>query len=259
MEEVEAGPSRITIDDLEDMERARDRERGTRCAECGVGIRDEIQRIRRRGVVAGAEDGDYTWTSQRQRSPDRLFPFEGTPSAPRSQSRLPSPILASILALSLCSTALAAPPIVRRQSPSPDLASSSSSPQSTYNPTRTITLDPASPSFTALSKLAHEEDSGPIQYLTSLSRPSHLPHDIYLVPETTLPYYLSRQSDGTWSKVDNAWLLYGRQAAVRFGSLLLFPTLLTPSVCLSLARQADRQIIAKPSGIHRRHRHCARP
>ncbi|KAL7419647.1 hypothetical protein Q5752_005560 [Cryptotrichosporon argae] len=39
-----------------------------------------------------------------------------------------------------------------------------------------------------------------------------LPTDIAVVPETALPYYLSQGPDGAWTKIDDAWLMYGRRA-----------------------------------------------
>jgi hypothetical protein len=48
-----------------------------------------------------------------------------------------------------------------------------------------------------------------------MSTPTHaLPTDVYMVAETRLPFYLSQDQDGSWTKVDDAWFLYGRQAGV---------------------------------------------
>jgi hypothetical protein len=42
-----------------------------------------------------------------------------------------------------------------------------------------------------------------------------LPTDVYVVDEQRLPFYMTQDQNGQWVKVDNAWLLYGRQAGVR--------------------------------------------
>jgi len=80
----------------------------------------------------------------------------------------------------------------------------------TSSPTLLIRQEP-----TAESRLDGENIDYDIQYLTSMSTPTHaLPTNVYVVAETRLPYYLSQDQQGSWSKVDNAWLLYGRQAGV---------------------------------------------
>jgi hypothetical protein len=140
---VESGPSRITIDDLERMERR------------------------------------SSSTSSRKGSKKRI---------------------ALGLALPFFTFATAAPPA--------------------YLPTSVATLTPTPTLYirqepTAESRIDEEEIDYDIQYLTSMSTPTHaLPTNVYVVAETRLPFYLSQDSQGSWSKVDNAWLLYGRQAGV---------------------------------------------
>jgi len=140
---VESGPSRITIDDLERMERR------TSC------------------------------TSLRKGSKKRI---------------------ALGLALPFFTFAAAAPPA--------------------YLPTSVATLTPTPTLYirqepTAESRIDEEEIDYDIQYLTSMSTPTHaLPTNVYVVAETRLPFYLSQDQQGSWSKVDNAWFLYGRQAGV---------------------------------------------
>jgi hypothetical protein len=89
-----------------------------------------------------------------------------------------------------------------------------------YLPTSVATLTPTPTLYTrqeptAESRIDEEEVDYDIQYLTSMSTPTHaLPTNVYVVAETRLPFYLSQDQQGSWSKVDNAWLLYGRQAGV---------------------------------------------
>ena len=44
--------------------------------------------------------------------------------------------------------------------------------------------------------------------------PSDIPTAVLIVDETALPYVLTQVQDGSWSKIDDAWFLYGRQAGV---------------------------------------------
>ena len=140
---VESGPSRITIDDLERLERR------------------------------------TSFISSRKRSKKRI---------------------ALGLALPFFTFAAAAPPA--------------------YLPTSVATLTPTPTLYirqepTAESRIDGENIDYDIQYLTSMSTPTHaLPTNAYVVAETRLPFYLSQDQQGSWSKVDNAWLLYGRQAGV---------------------------------------------
>jgi hypothetical protein len=130
-------------------------------------------------------------------------------SLPRRRTRR-KPIVFGI-ALALLPLVSAAPPIYRPDSPV--IAS-----KPTPTPTRLYPRQSQSPTSTSTepeSRIDGEEIDYDIQYLTSMSTPTHaLPTNAYVVAETRLPYYLSQAQDGSWTKVDNAWLLYGRQAGV---------------------------------------------
>jgi hypothetical protein len=144
--ESESGPSRITIDDLERMERKR-------------------------------------WRSSPRPSPKRRI------------------ALGLGLALPFLTFAAAAPPAFRE----------TTSIAPTPTPTRLYTRQTLEPE----ARIDEEEIDYDIQYLTSMSTPTQaLPTNVYVVAETRLPFYLSQDQQGSWSKVDNAWLLYGRQAGV---------------------------------------------
>ncbi len=54
--------------------------------------------------------------------------------------------------------------------------------------------------------------SHPISSITSSSGTTAT--SVSVVDETAMPYVLTQVGDGTWSKIDNAWYLYGRQAGV---------------------------------------------
>ena len=58
----------------------------------------------------------------------------------------------------------------------------------------------------------HQQLNNYVGHLNPVTSPSGLPTVSIAVDEKTLPYYLSLQEDGRWSKVDNAWYLYGRYA-----------------------------------------------
>lgn len=141
--EVESGPSRITIDDLERMERRRSSSTTTKGS--------------KKRIALG-------------------------------------------LALPFLTLAAAAPPAY-------------GSLATTLSPTPTQLYIRQEP--TAESRIDEGEVDYDIQYLTSMSTPTHaLPTDVYVVAETRLPFYLSQDTQGSWTKVDNAWFLYGRQAGV---------------------------------------------
>lgn len=212
----EAGPSRITIDDLNE----RDREVSKRtwdqsgCLTC----RSTPNSLHCRGDLDTSTSGPLATDSHER-------PHRGT--SRRRKRRYISTVLVSGIALSLLPTSSAAPPIYRRQSPatltttSAPTSRSISSTTSSPNPSLTITVTASTSAATAATSNRHSpidrfqpESDGPIQYLTSASSPSQLPTEIYLVPESTLPWFLAKQSDGSWSKVDHAWNLYGRQPGV---------------------------------------------
>jgi hypothetical protein len=147
--EIESGPSRITIDDLQRME------------ECAL-LSCSIPKSRpiRKGLAFG-------------------------------------------LALPFLTLAAAAPPFTGSAVATP-----------TPSPTPTLYIRQESES------LDEEVIDYDIQYLTSMSTPTqNLPTNVYVVAETRLPFYLSQDQQGSWTKVDNAWLLYGRQAGVGLSRL----------------------------------------
>lgn len=53
-----------------------------------------------------------------------------------------------------------------------------------------------------------------VAYITTAITPTVLPTEVKVVPETRLPYVLTRADSGRWEKVESAWSLYGRQAGV---------------------------------------------
>lgn len=57
---------------------------------------------------------------------------------------------------------------------------------------------------------ARREDA--LHYVDPYVEPSTLPAMRHLVEETYLPYVLTQGDDGQWSKVDNGWSIFGRQA-----------------------------------------------
>ena len=44
--------------------------------------------------------------------------------------------------------------------------------------------------------------------------PSNIPTSVSMLESTALPYMLTQLDDGSWSQIDKAWFLYGRQAGV---------------------------------------------
>jgi len=148
--EVESGPSRITIDDLERMERSS--------------------------------------------TPSRFRNSIRSNSVRNTKVRI-----ALGLALPFFTLAAAAPPF----NPGSLVATPTPSPTQLY-----IRQE-------AESRIDEEEIDYDIRYLTSMSTPTQaLPTNVYVVAETRLPFYLSQDTQGSWTKVDNAWFLYGRQAGV---------------------------------------------
>lgn len=55
---------------------------------------------------------------------------------------------------------------------------------------------------------------GAVYSTTSNTAPTGLPTGIVPLNETALPYVLTQVGDGSWSKIDNAWVMYGRSAGV---------------------------------------------
>lgn len=67
-----------------------------------------------------------------------------------------------------------------------------------------------------------------VAYITTAITPTVLPTEVKVVPETRLPYVLTRADSGQWEKVESAWSLYGRQAGVSSSS---------PEIYTELTRQ----------------------
>ncbi|WWC60086.1 uncharacterized protein I303_102650 [Kwoniella dejecticola CBS 10117] len=70
-----------------------------------------------------------------------------------------------------------------------------------------VNADPTATTTTTI------EEHRKIKYLTSVSTPSVLPTANSYVDETVLPYLLSRHEDGSWTRAEGGWSLYGRQVA----------------------------------------------
>lgn len=187
---IESGPSRITIDDLERLDREREQSR-----ERGFVTRQSSQRVRRRKVDREGEerlDLDTVEYSEHRRTS-------------RRRRKIPT-IVPIVTSLALIPSILAAPTrtatdlLLARQTQ----ASASSS----YTAPDPLPTDPQ-------PRLDEEPVDYDIKYLTSMSTPTHaLPTDVYVVDERRLPFYMTQNEAGEWTKVDNAWFMYGRRAGV---------------------------------------------
>lgn len=194
-EVIESGPSRITIDDLERMER----------------------RIRRTDTSHTAST--RTRSRDRERSEHRQYPAYSAHRTQR-QRRGIRPILAASIAL--LPTVIAAPP-VHRPVPSAHSPTQRLIPRQTKSPSSststTITASDPQPTEPE-SRIDEEPIDYDIQYLTSMSTPTQaLPTDVYVVDEQRLPFYMTQDANGQWTKVDDAWFIYGRRAGVRHQSV----------------------------------------
>ena len=192
-EDIESGPSRITIEDLERMDE-KEQGQGYSITTSGTRSRERVQRIR-------------------------------NPSASTRRQRIRTITAASLLLLPLVN---AAPPQHRSDTPSIPSPSRISHPfnliprQTNVVPSpSTSTTTSTSPSGSqtsqsyAASSIDGESTDYDIKYLTSMSTPTQaLPTDVYVVDEQRLPFYMTQNANGDWIKVDNAWLLYGRQGGV---------------------------------------------
>jgi hypothetical protein len=217
IQEFESGPSRITIDDLERIE----------------------------GCETGMTGGCRTWidysasTSATSASTNKTTIQRTTPRRRRIA-------IAAALALPFLPYASAAPPIHRPDQTQVSTIPSQPTPtririrnynyprQQTSSVDSSITSSASASASAAASasasasgtepesRLDEEEIDYDIKYLTSMSTPTHaLPTDVYRVAETRLPFYLSQDQQGSWTKVDDAWFLYGRQAGVNSLSFLI--------------------------------------
>ena len=195
-EDIESGPSRITIEDLEWMERRSERGNSSTTSNANTGRRIE--------------------------------PYSATPTT-RRRRRIARIINIAAASLVLVPSVVAAPPIHRRDSPSSAqfLPSQSSYPHhiiprqtpdstSTHSSSTTSSYSaPQSQITEPQLRIDGESIEYDIKYLTSMSTPTQaLPTDVYVVDEQRLPFYMTQDQNGEWVKVDNAWLLYGRQAGV---------------------------------------------
>jgi hypothetical protein len=165
------------------------------------------------------EYGDYNGNINSESGPSRITINDlERMEMKRHVSRLPSPSLSRRkrhialgvgLALPFLTLAAAAPPIYRDRPP-PAIA-----PTPTPNPSHLHVRRASASTIGAESRIDEEDIEYDIKYLTSMSTPTQaLPTEVYIVAETRLPFYLSQDPEGSWSKVDNAWFLYGRQAGV---------------------------------------------
>jgi len=162
---------------------------------------------------------DYNGTMESESGPSRITIDDLERLERKCRRSLPRPsskrrvALGLGLALPFITLAAAAPPIYR----------DTSTIAFTPTPTRLYTRQTLEPE----ARIDEEEIDYDIQYLTSMSTPTHaLPTTVYVVAETRLPFYLSQDQQGSWTKVDNAWFLYGRQAGVS----LEIRALLTPGI-----------------------------
>lgn len=177
---MEAGPSRRTL--LEVANSGRVEAAGTsdrqKCEAC---------RRRRRQRLTG-EAG----SSMVMGNPHPLPPSERRP--PRKPSAKSSfhqhPVTLSVIFLALLPPIHAAPPLPRPMLP----------------------LN--SPTYLSSPTALTFPDRRGLATMTTNSWPSNIPTSVSMVHETALPYVLTQIDDGTWSKIGDAWFLYGRQAVV---------------------------------------------
>nr|XP_019012280.1 uncharacterized protein I206_03126 [Kwoniella pini CBS 10737]OCF51061.1 hypothetical protein I206_03126 [Kwoniella pini CBS 10737] len=114
----------------------------------------------------------------------------------------------------LPSTSAAPPPTRSRRFPRSPLPKPT--PIESYSPIvprDNVEADPTS-TFTI-------KDHRNVKYLTSVVTPSVLPTNNVYVDETVLPYLLSRHEDGSWTRAEGGWSLYGRQVATPTTSPIL--------------------------------------
>lgn len=240
-EDIESGPSRITIDDLERMDRKE---------QLGQG---------------------YSTSTSKRSQEGRIERY----SVPTRRRRRIQTIIATA-SLALIPTTLAAPPPYRHDISTRSPSSSRSQQQQRLLPRQTESTPPPKPSttpfpspspstsFSFSSSGAETQtistqsqpsiDEGSIQYgikyLTSMSTPTQaLPTDVYVVDEQRLPFYLTQNENGEWVKVDNAWLLYGRQGGVSRSRILAIPR---GSRILTQGRTCRRQTLDRMTILVRR-------
>ena len=151
-------------------------------------------RRRRKTAVDGAARSSST-------EEDRLCPMISTSS--RRAPRKPGALICSLplrIALSaawiLLPTTLAVPaPNIKK--------TSSASPASGLSPTPPPSIH-----------------GRRIENMVVTAWPSNVPTSVSILDSTALPYMLTQLENGSWSQIDNAWFLYGRQAGVSRPSLL---------------------------------------
>ncbi|ORY25851.1 hypothetical protein BCR39DRAFT_278855 [Naematelia encephala] len=156
-----AGPSSITLDDLERMESD---------SELMLSTHPNSSHPRK----ASSSSSSSSVSSQELDGRDtRRRPRRRHFHTPKTL------VLAQLLAVAV-PTAYAAPPPTRRQA-------------------RAV----PTPTFQPRTRIAYPVTTPPISSVTSLPM---------TLDERRLPYVLTQLDDGSWSKIDNAWSLYGRQA-----------------------------------------------
>lgn len=202
---IESGPSRITIDDLERIERERESQRRRGAIVWDPSTRQER---RRRGSREGGKDTEIDGIERSSTHSTSILA-----STRRRRRRIPPSTLSIAATFALLPSSLAAPTRTATHSLVPR--------QTTTTNTTSSTTSAQDPQVTEPeARIDGEHTDYDIRYLTSMSTPTQaLPTDVYVVDERRLPFYMTQNEAGEWTKVDDAWFIYGRRAGVSLSAV----------------------------------------